>query len=74
MCRFPKKEISEISEISIIQDNTEIHIDPKPRAEICGNYLEISRKFLGNFDLMRYSDFQEIHFFVVILGSGAYRA
>ena len=49
MCRFPKKEISEIS---IIQDNTEIHIDPNPRCEIYrnfGNFLEITSKFLGNF-------------------------
>ena len=37
----------------INQNNNDIHIDPKPRAEICGNfwkslgnYLEISRKFL----------------------------
>ena len=29
----------------INQNNNDIHIDPKPRAEICGNYLEISWKF-----------------------------
>jgi hypothetical protein len=39
MCRFPQKEISEIS---IIQDNNDIHIDPKPRYRICGNFREIS--------------------------------
>ena len=32
----------------INQNNNDIHIDPKPRAEICGNfrnYLEITWKF-----------------------------
>jgi hypothetical protein len=52
----------EILEISIIQDNNDIHINPKPRCEICGNFRnfraisEISeqfQKFQSNFKNFR---------------------
>jgi hypothetical protein len=38
MCRFPQKEISEISQITIIQDNSGIHIHHRPKYRISGNF------------------------------------
>jgi hypothetical protein len=61
MCRFLQKEISQISQITIIQDNNGIHINPKPRYKYV-EILEISekfQKFQGNFiNMWKFQKFQ----------------